>query len=127
MHRTEFERMTKELYGTGPERLFSRNPGYEVFRHEASGKWFALVMDLPASRLGLPGDDVIDVANLKCDPDLAAVLRHRDGFHPAYHMNKEHWLTVELACVDSETMADLLAMSHGLTAPRPAKKHRRAS
>ena len=35
--------------------------------------------------------------NLKCDPEVAQILR---GMHksivPGYHMNKEHWNTVNL-------------------------------
>ena len=35
--------------------------------------------------------------NLKCDPDLAEILRERyTGVTPGYHMNKKHWNTVAL-------------------------------
>ena len=35
--------------------------------------------------------------NLKCDPEQAPVLRSmHDGILPGYHMNKEHWNTIEL-------------------------------
>ena len=36
------------------------------------------------------------ILNVKCDPMLAGALRAQEGFHPAYHMNKEKWLTIRL-------------------------------
>lgn len=36
--------------------------------------------------------------NIKCDPEKAVELRERYDFvRPGYHMNKQHWNTVELA------------------------------
>ena len=37
----------------------------------------------------MPGDESIDVVNLKCDPLLIGSLRSEPGFFPAYHMNKD--------------------------------------
>lgn len=35
--------------------------------------------------------------NLKCEPELSSDLRHTHAaIKPGYHMNKEHWNTVEL-------------------------------
>ena len=45
----------KEKYGAPPENLWIRYPNYAIFRHEDSGKWFALMMDVEKSKLGLPG------------------------------------------------------------------------
>lgn len=66
-----------------------RNPNFAVFWHSNNQKWFALIMDIPRSRLGLPGDELLDVVNLKCDPLLIGSLRSEPGFFPAYHMNKD--------------------------------------
>jgi predicted DNA-binding protein (MmcQ/YjbR family) len=36
--------------------------------------------------------------NLKCDPELAIELREKyDSVLPGYHMNKEHWNTIDLS------------------------------
>lgn len=38
-----------------------------------------------------------DWVNLKCDPELAIMLRLKyPGVKPGYHMNKKHWNTVSL-------------------------------
>ena len=42
-----------------------KNTTYAVLRHSDSGKWFALVMDITADKLGLDSDEEIDVLNVK--------------------------------------------------------------
>lgn len=60
--------------------------------------------------------DMIDVLNVKCEPDMVAVLAHQEGFAPAYHMNKRHWLTVRLdGSVSREQIFHLLDISYELT------------
>ena len=43
-------------------------------RHPANRKWFALAMNIPARRLGLPSNARMDIVNLKCDPNLIVSL-----------------------------------------------------
>ena len=38
----------------------------------------------------------MDVLNVKSDPLLIGSLRGQDGYFPAYHMNKEKWLSIQL-------------------------------
>ena len=41
--------------------------------------------------------DTFDGVNLKVDPEYGAELRERYEFIvPAYHMNKKHWITVQI-------------------------------
>ena len=61
--------------------------GDEVAVFKVAGKMFALV--------SLEGP--VGFVNLKCDPDLAVVLRDRHpAVRPGYHTNKRHWNTVDL-------------------------------
>lgn len=53
--------------------------------------------------------------SLKCDPLLSGSLRAEPGFFPAYHMSKEHWISVELAAVDDDKLRFLIDMSWELT------------
>ena len=47
---------------------------------------------------------------------LIGQLMGNDGIYPAYHMNKEHWLTVALdGSVLEENLKFLLALSFDLT------------
>ena len=41
--------------------------------------------------------DTFDTINLKCQPDKAIELREQyDYVKPGYHMNKQHWNTIEV-------------------------------
>lgn len=68
MNRSQLDKYITDYYGVRAERLFEKNPGFQAYRHNDTKKWFAMIMDLPESRLGLDGQSVIDVVNLKCDP-----------------------------------------------------------
>lgn len=60
---------SKDAYGAAPDYPWEKFPNYAVLRHGDTGKWFALVMDIPKSKIGPGGDDVVDVLDVKCDLD----------------------------------------------------------
>ena len=55
-----------EKYLVSPEYPWEDNTG-AVFRQKENRKWFALVMDVGGSKVGLESDDVIPCINLKID------------------------------------------------------------
>ncbi|WP_341779192.1 MmcQ/YjbR family DNA-binding protein [Levilactobacillus sp. HBUAS70063] len=98
-------------YAASPVYTFKKFPHYATFK-TPSGKWFAPVMNVPQNKLGLTGTAEIDV---KVDPELASILRQNPGYLPAYHMNKEHWLTVVLNDqTDRQTLNQLIDDSYNL-------------
>ncbi len=116
MNRTEFELLVSEHSGVLPERPFEKDQSIVVFRHAGNRKWFAVVMTIPKSRLGLAGEDKIDIVNLKCAEELLDSLWQEEGIFPAYHMNKRHWITATLdGRVPTETLMWLLSISRDLT------------
>mgnify|MGYP003292511027 CR=1 FL=1 len=88
----------KSEYGVSPEFLWpDRYPGYAVFRHNDNKKWFALVATIAATSLGLKDDRQIDVINLKFDKNQTYDFAETsDHIFPAYHMNKNNWITIWL-------------------------------
>ena len=123
MTSTDWIHYIQDAYSTEPEHPWADEPGYAVFRHESNRKWFALFMTVARFRLGLPGEGDIAVVNLKADPRLIGSQREKPGFFPAYHMNKEHWLTAALdGSAPEDEIKALLAMSFGLTAPKPRRR-----
>lgn len=123
MDRKETELYIADTYAAAPEHPWARYPGYTVYRHHGNQKWFALILEIPKEKLGLPGSGAVAVMNVKCEPLMIGPLRAEPGFFPAYHMNKESWLTVALdGSVDSEKIKLLLDMSFRLTAPRPRRR-----
>ena len=112
----------QDRYGAEPEFLWKKYPGYAVFRQPASRKWFALVMDIPRSRLGLEGDGDVDIMDVKCGSLMVGSLLAQDGFLPAYHMSKSSWISVLLdETVPDNQIYSLLELSYDSVAP----KHKR--
>ena len=87
----------KRKYRAEPENLWLRYPDYAVFRHGDSGKWFGIVMDVPESKLGLPGERRVDILNVKPgDPRLVDLLVGQPGYFRGWHMNRGSWVSVLL-------------------------------
>ena len=119
MDREELRLFILSSYSAEPDHPWHSHPRFEVFRHSNNKKWFALVMDIPKSKLGLQNTDMIDVVNLKCDPILVGSLRGDAGIFPAYHMSKANWITVALdGSVPDEKLKMLLDLSYELTATK---------
>jgi len=117
--RSQLTAYIAETYSADPEKPWAPDSDHVVFRHRSNRKWFAVLMTIPRSRLGLPGEGNIDVINLKCGPILAASLQSESGFFPAWHMNKNHWVTAALdGSAEPEQIKWLLEISWDLTAPR---------
>ncbi len=114
--------LAREQYSTEAEYLWARTPTYGILRHP-NGKWFAAIMDIPRSKLGLPGDELIDVINVQVDPAMSGSLRQQPGIFPGYHMNKEKWITVLLdGTVDMAQIAILLDIGYHIAGAKNRKK-----
>lgn len=116
MYREEFRQYILENYSALSDHPWSDYPDNEVFRHPNNKKWFALMMNVPVSRFGLKGTEKIDIVNLKCDPIMIGSLRDTPGFYPAYHMNKDNWISCALdGTSPDETLKAILDISYDVT------------
>jgi len=97
----------KKTYHTQPDHPFHHFPGYIALRHGAAGSWYALVMNVPRERLGIPGAGAVDVLDVKLPPEKVQALQKKPGFLPAYHMDKTHWISIVL----DDSVADDLVCS----------------
>lgn len=88
----------KTEYGAEPEFLWpERYPSYAVFRHSDNKKWFALVATISGKSLGLKDDKEVEIINLKFDKNQTYDFAETsDHIFPAYHMNKNNWITILL-------------------------------
>ena len=116
MTRAEVFEWVRSQYGISPDYPWEGDDEDAVLRHPHNKKWFALVMEISANRIGLNGDKRIDVMNVKCDPLLIGSLAGHGGFYSAYHMNKMHWLTIKLDEASTEQIKSLIDMSYEMTA-----------
>lgn len=85
-----------QQYAVSPEFLWRHYPNYAVFRHAHNQKWFAIIMRVSGSLIGKNNENQYDIVNLKLPPEWVTQLSGQQGFAPAYHMNKRHWLSVYL-------------------------------
>lgn len=118
----------KKKYKVSPEYPWRKYDDNAVFRHSDNKKWFALVMSVGRGKLGLSGDGYVDVINLKVDDMmLKDMLVRENGIFRAYHMNKEHWITVLLdGTVEMDKIYDLIHGSYEATASKKKKVKTRA-
>ena len=114
MNRQEVINWVGEQYGVQPD--FPWRDWNAVLRHGDNNKWFGVIMEVGRDKLGLDGDGTIHVMNVKCDPALIGFLRNQPGFLPAYHMNKEQWLSIRLdGSAPEEQVKNLIDQSFELT------------
>ena len=112
--REEIFEYVKKQYGTIPEYLWSSSPDSAVLRHH-NGKWYAVIMNVERSKLGLDGDGTVEIIDVKCDPEMTGMIIQTYGFLPGYHMNKQHWITILLdGTVGESKILDFLDMSYDL-------------
>jgi len=106
----------EDKYHAQPTHPWNNFPNYTVLRNAESDKWFALIMDVPRAKIGLGGDDIVDILDIKCDPNEVGDLRKKEGYLRAYHMNKEHWVTILLdGTVPLQDITHLMDKSYELT------------
>ena len=104
-----------DLFAVKAEYPWQKHPSFAVFRHQENKKWFCIYMEITADKLGLIGQETVSIINLKAEPMLIGALRQFDGILPAYHMNKEHWISVILDKVDDGQIMALIEDSFYLT------------
>lgn len=122
MNRKQLEKYIAETYNADAEHPWAPETMHTVFRHGNNRKWFAVIMDIPKTKLGIKEDGVISVVNLKCDPIMTGSLLAEDGIYPAYHMNKANWISVSVGGAEEERLRFLLDLSFDLTAKKVKRK-----
>ena len=122
MKREEIFEYVKKQYGTVPEYLWNSSPESAILRHK-NGKWYAAILRVEKSKLGLKEEGTVDIINVKCEPDMVGLLTQTYGFLPGYHMNKKHWISVYPGEEISEALLrDLINDSWNLVVDGLAKR-----
>lgn len=113
----------KDQYGVTPEYPWPRYNEHAVYRQKDNKKWFALIMDVGRDKLGLSGKTSVSVINLKIDDViLHDTIIRENGIMPAYHMNKQNWITVLLdGTVPADRICALLDISYNATSSKRRK------
>ncbi len=119
MNREQFINYVQTAYGVKGDNPWQKDPESTVFRHIGNRKWFALVMRVKKHCIGVDSYEYIDIVNFKCDKVMVGSALGNKGFYPAYHMNKENWITAALdGSASEENIKFFLDISFELTAPK---------
>jgi predicted DNA-binding protein (MmcQ/YjbR family) len=106
----------KKEYDVIPEYTFKKFPNYCIFRHKSNKKWFGLIMNIPKKKLYAEGEGEIDIIDVKINPEISHLMKQKKGYFPAYHMNKEHWISIDLSRIeDINELKNLIQDSFNLT------------
>ena len=129
MTRQELINYIFDEYSVEPDFPFRMDDVTCVFRHIDNRKWFGIAMAIPYRTIGINKAANVAILNVKCDPIMMECdpimmgsLRGKPGFRPAYHMNKDKWITILLdGSADEADIKALLAMSYGMTVSKIRK------
>ena len=125
MTKQSFLKYCLNTYGTSPDYPFDEEFETAVLRHADNRKWYAIVMHISRRKFGFDSDEVIDVINLKLPTEMFGSFGAADGVHPAYHMNKLHWISVLLPDAPEDIIQFLLNVSYEATKSKKNSKNRR--
>ncbi|MCL2690664.1 MAG: MmcQ/YjbR family DNA-binding protein [Candidatus Bathyarchaeota archaeon] len=87
----------QNTYHDDLEFLWPQFPNNAIFRRKDTNKWYAALLVLSKRKLGLNSDELIDILDLKADPEEITGMVDGKKCFPGYHMNKKHWYTL---CLD---------------------------
>lgn len=85
----------RETYGDELEFLWEKTPDGAIWRRKDTGKWYALIMIIPAAKLGL-GEGKITAVDFRINPATDSGIVDGNRYFAGYHMNKRTWVTAPL-------------------------------
>ena len=119
-------RTIEERYGERTDHPFDdkKYKDFGVFRYTGNNKWYALVMHIRKALLESADPDItVDVLNVKIDAGKKEEILRSPGVYPAYHMNKQRWISVLLDDTLSDgQVLDLIDTSRTLVSGKKIKK-----
>ncbi|MDE7082648.1 MAG: MmcQ/YjbR family DNA-binding protein [Clostridia bacterium] len=93
----------REKYGDELQYLWRTFPSNAVWRRKDNGKWYAVLLKISKSKLGLNSDEKVDVIDLRINPDILPNVVDGKRYFPGYHMNKKNWFTI---CLDGSVSVE---------------------
>ena len=85
-----------EKYSDELEFLWEKLPSAAIWRRYDNRKWYGILMTVSKRRLGIDSDELIDIIDLRAEPDKIENIVDNKNIFPGYHMNKKHWITIPL-------------------------------
>ena len=92
--------------GNKLEFLWDNSPNVAILRRSDTKKWYAVLFVLPKSKLDNRSGELVDIIDLRLQPDELEKIVDGKKYFRAYHMNKKHWFSMALD--DSVSTQDIL-------------------
>ncbi len=86
----------RRRYGDELEFLWERFPDNAIWRRRDNQKWYAAILTVKKSKLGLASEETAEVIDLRLEPESITNLIDNERYFPGWHMNKRHWYTMLL-------------------------------
>ena len=105
-----------EKYGDELEFLWEKFDDNAIWRNKQNSKWYALLLTISESKLGLNSDKVIEAIDLRYQKDKIENIVDGSKIFPGYHMNKKSWITIKLdGTVSTQEIFNLIDNSYHLS------------
>ncbi|MCI8590037.1 MAG: hypothetical protein HFE77_04930 [Clostridiales bacterium] len=106
----------REKYGDELEYLWDKFPDNAVWRRKDNQKWYGALLTVSRRKLGIPSDEIVEIIDLRADPDTLKKMVDNNRYYPGWHMNKKHWVTIILdGSVSFEEICRRIDESYALT------------
>lgn len=86
----------KQTYGDEPEFLWEKFTDNAVLRRKDNQKWYAVILTVSKRKLGLDSDEIVEIVDLRMNPDELERTVNATTYFRGWHMNKKHWITIIL-------------------------------
>lgn len=92
---------------------FEEDRTVTIYRRLDNNQRFAATKNVGCRSVNVERAGRIDILNVSVNPRLVAALREREGFRPAWRMNRNKWVTVLLdGTVSDDEIRTYLDMSY---------------
>jgi predicted DNA-binding protein (MmcQ/YjbR family) len=116
----------QKKYSSHLEFLWKDDDKDAILRRGDNKKWYAVFMCIQPKKLGLEGDELLPILDVRAPKEEIANLCDGVNYFKAWHMNKQSWITVVLdGRVNTEVICWLLDMSFDLAATKCRCKYTR--
>lgn len=86
----------REKYGDELEYLWKKFPDNAVWRRKDNDKWYGALLTVSKRKLGVQSDEIVEILDLRCEPEILESIIDNETIFPGWHMNKKHWYTIIL-------------------------------
>lgn len=86
----------REKFGDELEFLWEKFSNNAVWRRKDNQKWYGLILTVSKTKLGLSSNEIVEIIDLRLNPEQMIKTIDNKRYFPGWHMNKKSWYTIIL-------------------------------